>query len=218
MIGDFNYFFNRIYGRLPTGWFPDDPTQAPVISSIVAMIAYSASYIFARISYAENQARISTASGLFLDVIANEMLGPYNFPRRSNETDGNYRTRILTEILRTRGTRAAMVSALHDLTGYNPSIFQPVKDAQGWDNDFFDSPTMLYGSYDQPYTAYIDVKLPPGTGITFDKSFDTGFWDDGLLAYGDNSQLQSVVGEQEVFNTIAATAPAGTTILVSIHP
>ena len=218
-VGDYQYYFDRLYGKLPVGWFPADPTDAPMISSIIGAVAVVAANTYAQLSYTNAQTRLLTATGIYLDMIANEYLGYFNFPRRQNEDDDTYRLRILNEILRPRGTKAAIISALHDLTGYYPTIFHPVDDAQGWDMDYFDSPTMLLGDYNLPYTSWVEIRLPPGAGIPYAEGWDSGFYDaDDGFAYGDDAELASIVGQQEIFNTITLTAPDGVSVYVYAHP
>lgn len=211
---NFDWWFQRIFGRLPAGWFPSD---GPVISSIVGQVAEGASLNNDQLFYAQNQTRVSTASDMFLELIAQDYFGAFNFPRRSGETDDSYRSRILGNLLIARGTRGAMIEVLTNLTGNVPDIFEPIRDACAWDQFGWDYPKTKLGDYNDPYTCWITIQPPPGPGIPLAYGYDSGSYDVNF-AYGDINLLASVVADNEIYRAVIATAPAGVRVLVYILP
>ena len=92
----------------------------------------AAAWCYSWIVYAQTQARLATATGIFLDIISLDFLGRHLL--RNGSTDGIFRAKIKATILQERVTRQGMISALTTLTGFVPQIFEPwnLRDATGY--------------------------------------------------------------------------------------
>ena len=161
--GDTNDIAQRIANALPSRWFPD-LAGAPVLSALLGGIATQFSAMWTLLVFAVSQARLSTASGWFIDLIAADYFGG-NLPRQAGETDPAYASRIRLTLLLSNATRAAMTARLETLTGHAPRIFEPSRpaDAGGWCSRAnptaggpigFDTGPTLWGTR-KPYVAFI---------------------------------------------------------------
>ena len=130
MTGDQADMGQRMRSVLPTRWFPD---VAPVLDALLSALGWSWAWLYSLLGYVGAQTRLATASGVWLDMIAFDYFGA-SLLRGPLETDGSLRARISTELTRERGTRAAVVAAVEDLTGIEPAIFEPsfTADTGGW--------------------------------------------------------------------------------------
>lgn len=111
----------RLTSLLPRGWLPD---VAPAASVPLSGAAQLWDEIFALLAYVKEQTRITTAGDVFLDLAARDYLG-VRVGRKPGQTDDSFRARIKVEVLRPRATRAALISAITDLTGISPGVFEP---------------------------------------------------------------------------------------------
>ena len=130
MIGDSNDLLARVKRTLPSHWFNQ---AAPIRDAILGGLSDLSAWCYSFVYYAYAQMRIATASGPWLDLIANDYLGLYL--KRNGASDEVFRAKIRATILQERVTRAGMVSVLTQLVGSPPSIFEPWNpgDAGGWD-------------------------------------------------------------------------------------
>lgn len=126
--GDQNDMVARLRAALPSQWFPTTaagaPSATPVLDGLLHGLAAAWAWLYGLIAYANLQARISTATDVWLDLISLDFFG-HRFPRRAGEPDISFATRIKQEVIRPRATRAALTQALVDLTGHAPAIFEP---------------------------------------------------------------------------------------------
>ncbi len=159
--GDQGDILRRLRRVLPTGWFPD---IAPTLDAILSAPAQAFSWIHDLLTFAGQQTRLATASGAFLDLLALDFLG-VRIERQDVETDDRFRVRIRLEILRAKGTRAALAQALRDATGYDPDVFEPANatDIGGG----YSGPTLgygvagAYGSLELPFQTFVTAYRPP---------------------------------------------------------
>src|ERR1700722_13498676 len=121
--GDQNDMLARIKALLPNGWFRG---LTPVLDALLSGYAWSLSFIYSLIQYAQLQTRIATATDGFLDLISYDFFGN-NLPRNSQELDAPFRARIVATLLKPKATRSAMIAALIALTGRTPKIFEPAR-------------------------------------------------------------------------------------------
>lgn len=121
MTGDTTDILARLRSLLPP-WFPPQG-QAPVVDGVLTGIAATFANVYALLAYAVTQARITTASGAWLDLIAWDFFGA-RFLRFAGESDDAFRTRILIELIRPRLTREAIQDALESYTGYPVRIIE----------------------------------------------------------------------------------------------
>ena len=155
---------SRLKNLLPARWFPD---SAPIIEAMLAGFSDSLSWLYSLITYVKNQTRIETASDNFLDLIAYDFFA-LQLQRKTQESDDAFRVRIIREILRQRGTRIAISSALTDLTGRAPSIFEPrnPSDTGGYSQSCLSySAAGAYGSLNLPFQVLVQAFRPSTSGI-----------------------------------------------------
>jgi hypothetical protein len=130
MTGDASDVVRRLKAVLPARWFPD---SAPLLEGLLAGLADAWAWLYSLLRYARQQTRIATATDGFLDLIAQDCFGG-RLVRAGGQTDAAFRAIIQREMLRERGTRAAVISVLTDLTGRAPVVFEPARpaDTGGW--------------------------------------------------------------------------------------
>jgi len=135
--GDLADVLRRIRRQLPDSWFP---TVSPNLDAALHGPAFALSEAHAQVAYAEAQARIATATGGWLDLIAWDFFGG-RLRRRPGQSDASFRALIIASLLRERATRPAMEKVLLDITGRAPIITEPGRASDGlaWD---------AYGGYD----------------------------------------------------------------------
>lgn len=215
--GDAADILVRLRALLPP-WFPNQGT-APVVDGVLSGIASLFAGSYALIQYARSQARISTASGGFLDLIAWDFFGA-RFQRRPAETDESFQPRLLKELVRPRQTRAAIAQMVEDLTGFAPSIIEPWngQDLGGFDlgNLAFDAAGGL-GSL-QGNQIWVTAFRPITYGLSIVAGFDAGpgGFDSGLLELLDPQQLPSVVADAEITARIQQTVAFGIAVNIGV--
>ena len=135
-------YAQHLYSNLPADWFPEptwedapvEPNQtAPNLKATLRALAagYASDGLSMtsgiglqdQINYTQAQSRIATASGFWLDYVAADYFGPL-ITRHHNESDFNFRKRILINLLTERGTRCGLICNLTNLTGYEPKIVE----------------------------------------------------------------------------------------------
>src|SRR6266498_3623383 len=104
MTSDRNDILQKLLATLPA-WFGDD---APNINTVLTGMAATGSFNYSEYEYAGLQTRVLSATGVFLDLISLDYLGG-NLPRLANESDKSFRTRILVNLVRERGTRKSII-------------------------------------------------------------------------------------------------------------
>jgi hypothetical protein len=120
-IGSTADMLNRLKAVLPSRWFPD---STPILDGVLTGLATTTSTLYAMLGYVRLQTRIATATDSFLDLAATDYCGG-RISRAAAEPDPIFRARLQRELLRTRATRLAVSSALSDVTGRIPAIFEP---------------------------------------------------------------------------------------------
>ncbi len=110
----------RLKSALPSRWFPD---ATPVLDGLLAGLASSWIVLFQALAYLQAQGRIATATDLLLDIAATDYFGA-DFRRAANEPDTAFRARLRHEFGRDHATRAALVTAVSEITGRAPSVFE----------------------------------------------------------------------------------------------
>lgn len=214
MTGDIQDFVLRLRSVLPTRWFPDD---SPVLDGVLTGLASCWSGIFDALTYVKAQARISTATDVWLDAIARDYFGTGGC-RRNNQTDCGFRRRIQAELLRERGTRRALRSVLQDLTGRTPTIFEPANpaDTGGYGAIHGASGGLAYGSaggwgsLDLPFQAFVTAYRPTGAGIAAVSGWGsaTGGYCQGAIEYASLSMIVGLVTDQDINRALASVVPA----------
>ncbi len=203
---------SRLRAALPARWFPD---VAPLLDGLLSGLAQAAATSYSLVQYARQQARITTATGLWLDLIATDCFG-IRLQRRAGEADTPFRARIQLELLRPRATRAALSQQLLDLTGTAPWIFEPSRpaDTGAWGGGSGGLGVAGYGvaggwgSLALPFQVFVVATRPPGAGIALVPGYGGGGY--GVAGeYGSLTMLSGVT-DADIAATIAAVMPAAT--------
>jgi hypothetical protein len=203
MLGDVGDFVSRLKRVLPPRWFGDIAVNE---DAVLSGFGTAWAKMYTLIQAIRAQARLATAYGGFIDMIAVDFFGT-NLPRRSDEGDIFYRTRIGFELLRPRGTRAAMVMAMREMTGRPVSVFEPARPA---DTGGYNVGGVGYGvaggwgNLSLPLQSFLIVQRPQGGGIAELAGYGTG----GGLAYGNQAMVTTQVTDADIYAAAAAIMPA----------
>lgn len=218
-VGDSADFIGRLRKLLPARWFPDD---VPILSAILAGWADTWAWLYALLAYAKSQARISTASGIWLDIISSDFFAPGRMSRQLNEPDAAFAARIKREILRPRATRAAVSEALVDLTGITPKIFEPRNPSDTGGYNLGGVGYGVAGGWGDlllPFQFFITAFRPSGGGVAKVAGYGNlhvgvtnspGGYGSGAIQYITPAMIAGAVTDDAIYSTIAATIPAAT--------
>lgn len=216
MIGDQPDILGRLRSVLPVRWFPD---SAPVLDALLGGLASGWSAVYQQLQYVRAQTRVATATDIWLDVIAQDYFGS-RLTRRIGQDDAAFRAAIRRELFRERGTRAAIVSALQDLTGRAPQIFEP---ARPGDTGGYGSPAGGgggagygcaggWGSLALPFQCFITAYRPTGAGIAMISGWSSsgGAYGQGAIEYASLTMVQAQVTDGDIYNAVASVLPVAT--------
>jgi hypothetical protein len=239
--GDVPDIVSRLRANTPP-WFPDQGS-APVVDGVLTGIATALSYIYGFIQYARAQARIRSATGGWIDLIAWDFLGA-RFTRLGGETDAAFLARLLPELVRRRLTRAAIQQALVQLTGFPVRIVEPaqltdvgfmqVRGSGPAPISFFrvDTPAnpFRFSSRGRRCMFFVECVLPLTSSFgnnpmpAFNEYTSTLFLRgttgarSGLSAMISRGDVAASGGSQAVFNLINAMRAAGVTCWIKFVP
>jgi hypothetical protein len=219
---------NRIKAVLPSQWFPvpqeGSASPTPILDGVLTGLAWPWSQLYSLIQYVILQTRIATATGVLLDIIAQDFFG-LNLTRNINEGDAAFSARIRAAILQPRATRPAMIQVLQLLTGNTPKIFVPANtgDTGAYTNGNDQAPWqgMAYGqaggwgSLQLPFQVFIIAYRPSGGGVAgvggyyLGSGWAGGGYGTGALEYIGMSMIEGEVTDAAIYATIAQTIPAG---------
>jgi hypothetical protein len=196
----------RLKAVLPPRWFADD---TPVLDGLLAGLAAAAAWLYALLATVRQQARLATASGGFLDLIAQDYLGA-RIARRAGQGDGAFRTRIEAELLRERGTRGAIISVLGDLTGRAPVVFEPARaaDTGAWGIATGYGAAGGWGSLMLPFQCFVTAYRAQGSGIARVAGWGSGGgWGVGAIEYAGLEMLEGQLTDADIAAAIAGVMP-----------
>jgi hypothetical protein len=213
MIGDQQDMLARLRAVLPPRWFPD---SAPVLDGVLNGLATGWSWAYGMLQYVQAQTRIATASDIWLDIVAQDFFGT-RLARRPGQSDATFRERIRRELFRERGTRAAVIVALQDLTGRTPLVFEPAHtgDTGGYAATHGGGGGIGYGvaggwgSLDLPFQCFVTAYRPTGSGIAAVAGWgaSVGGYGCGTIEYAGVDMVQGQVTDQDINAAIAAVLP-----------
>jgi hypothetical protein len=216
-VGDRDDVARRLRAVLPARWFPDteagSTSNTPVLDAVLAGIAEVWAAVHGQLSYVALQARIATATDVFLDMVGTDFFGR-TMKRRQSEEDSHYRARLQARMLRPRGTRSAMKRVLLDLTGREPAIFEPMlsSDTRGWGSACGWGTAGGWGSLTMPYQCLVIAFRPQGGGVSEVSGWgvSAGGWGGGIIEYATASMQSQEVNDTEITAAVAETMPAAT--------
>jgi len=208
MTGDQSDMLARIKAVLPIRWFPD---TTPVLDGLLTGLAWAWAWIYSLLTYVRTQTRIATATDVWLDIIANDFFGS-RLERRAGQDDDAFRLLIQSNLLREHGTRQAIISAVQDLTGRTPAIFEPMRTtdtggyaiggvgygaAGGW------------GSMALPFQCFVTAYRPSGSGIALVSGWgdSMGAYGTGAIEYASLAMVQGQVTDNDISAAIADVLP-----------
>lgn len=199
----------RLRGLLPPSWFGGGDT--PVLDAVLAGIGAPLAWAYSLYRFVLAQARLPTSTGVFLDLFSFDFFGR-GLPRRASETDERYQSRIAAELVRTRNTRAAVSSALTDLTGSAPTLVEPWNpgDCAAVGISFGAGVGAPIGSLDLTSQVFITVKTPGYVGVPNVAGIGTvggGVGVGALTPIG--SERSGGVTNAEIYRTVLANVAAG---------
>jgi hypothetical protein len=213
MTGDQQDMVSRLKAVLPLRWFPDD---TPVLDSLLNGLAWGWASVYSLVHYARTQARISTAQGTWLDIAAADYFGD-QARRRTDESDAQFRTEIMHDLVRDHGTRSSVVQILLDLTGQAPVIFEPAYplDTGGYAGTSGVGGGVAYGvaggwgSLQLPFQFFVTAYRPIGSGIALVAGWNSGLggYGVGAIEYADLSMIQGQITDDDINAGIASVLP-----------
>ena len=206
MTGDVQDLIRRMRAVLPRGWFSD---TSSVTDGVLGATGAAWQAIYTLILAVIGLARISTATGPFLDMISADFFAA-DLPRVAGESDGSFRQRIQQELLRMRGTRAALDVALYQLTGVHPLIVEPARpqDTGGYSiGGAGYGVAGAWGNLAVSHTCFVTAYRPVGQGIANLAGYDTG----GAVVYGNLDMVATEVTDASIFACAARVLPLGCT-------
>jgi hypothetical protein len=215
VIGDQSDIVGRLRAVLPVRWFPD---SAPVLDALLSGLASGWSSVFQQLQYVRAQTRIATATDIWLDVVAQDYLGS-RLVRRTGQADAAFRGAIQRELFRERGTRAAIVSVLQDLTGRPPQIFEP---ARPGDTGGYGSSAAMAGGSDMVAPAAgeawpcrssassLPIVQSVGIAMISGWSSNGGAYGQGAIEYASLTMVQAQVTDGDIYNAVAGVLPVAT--------
>jgi hypothetical protein len=215
--GDQDDIMSRLRVVLPARWFPDTAPGAtsntPVLDAVLAGIASVWAQVFSALSYVTLQARIATATDVFLDMIGVDFFDT-TMSRRQSESDGHYRARLQAAMFQPRGTRAALVQALVRLTGRAPMIFEPARppDTSAWGIDCGWGVAGGWGNLAMPFQCLVTAFRPQGGGVSVVAGWGipVGGWGGGAIEYANASMENEEVNDEQIAAAVAGVMPAAT--------
>ncbi|MDR3718396.1 MAG: hypothetical protein P4K98_06310 [Bryobacteraceae bacterium] len=216
MTGDQVDIITRMRAVLPARWFPD---TAPILDSLLAGIGAVWAIIYQQLEFVAAQARIGTAAGLFLDLIAADYFGT-KLRRQAGQSDDSLRTKILKEILRERTTREALRTSLSDVTGRDPIIFEFSRpaDTRAWGMACGWGTAGGWGSLDMPFQCLVTAFRPLSGGVAvLDGWGETaGGWGGGAIGYASFSMIGGQISDDQIEAAVVGVMPAATTAWLQI--
>lgn len=213
MVGDQQDMVSRLKAVLPVRWFPDN---TPVLDSLLNGLGWAWSSLYNLVQYVRVQARVVTAQDIWLDIAAQDYFGN-RISRRIGQSDSQFRSVILRDLIRDRGTRAAVQQALSDLTGRPPAIFEPrnPSDTGGYGGSAGAGGGIAYGTaggwgnLNLPFQFFITAYRSVGAGITSVAGWNVnmGGYGVGTTEYADLSMIQGQVTDTDINAAIVDVLP-----------
>jgi len=216
MTGDVADMLARLKLVLPARWFGD---VTPVLDGLLTGLASAWSGLYQLLGQVSAQARMATASGIFLDIASADYLGG-RLPRRAGEADAAFRARLLANLITQGATRAGLSAALMGLTQRAPRIFEPLNaaDTGGYNVNLGYNRLGGYGSRNLPFQFFVTAYRPNDTPISNAGGYAVGPGGYGAapLFYADAAALAGSIGDAEIYAAAAAVLPTSSIAWMNI--
>jgi hypothetical protein len=226
MIGDKSDFIFRLKSTLPSRWFAD---SSPMLDTLLACLSAAWVNLYALLGYVRNQTRIATATESWLDVIANDFFGTA-LARRSAESDTAFRARIIQELVRERATRVAVCNALLDLTGQQPTIFEPAMScdsgalvagglgAQPAGGGIGYGVAGGWGSLKLPFQFFVTAFRPTSDGVALLPGWGASAagYCQGSTSYAGSQAALAAMADDDIRNAVLTVLPVAVTAWIRI--
>jgi hypothetical protein len=217
MTGDQNDMLGRLKAVLPAQWFGD---VTPVLDSVLSGLASGWSALFKLMTAVSMQARIATASGIFLDIASNDYFGN-SLPRREGENDPSFSQRLRVNLIAPRATRAALAAALESLTGRAPVIFEPLNanDTGGYGAGSLGyNVAGGYGCRVIPFQFFVTAFRPNASPVSNAGGYCVGPGGYGTapMFYADLADVPGATSDADIFSAAAAVLPTAYTAWMNI--
>lgn len=203
---------NRLKSVLPARWFGD---VTPIFDALLSGLANAWSGLYGLLQSVASQARIATATGVFLDMASADYFGAA-MPRRVGESDAGFSQRLRNNLLAGRATRAAVASGLLNLTGRAPVIFEPLNasDTGGYNWGMLGYGTAGgYGSNNLPFQFFLTAYRPNATSISNAGGYGAGPGGYGAapMFYAELANIPGAITDADIYAAAAALLPTAYT-------
>lgn len=156
--GDLSDISSRIRSALPQFWFPSEADDStPVLDAILAGLAWPWAMMYMMLTYAQQQNRIDTSTGNFIDILSADYFGN-TLPRLAGEDDSSYIARIKKSFFTKRNTRPAFDAEISDATGI-VRVREPWRsnDCGTYGTAAYEDTNACYGSRTAPGCVFVEV-------------------------------------------------------------
>jgi len=204
--------------RLLPPWFGE---ANPRVDALVAAAAAVLAFAYSLFAYAKAQSRIRTASGIWLDIVAQDFFGT-RIVRSAGQSDDSFRAIILASLLRPQATRQAISDVAEALTGFKPQIVEPFRpvDCGAYSVGYgCYGGAGAYGSVSLPAQAFMVAHRPrqPGIAIVAGYGASTAGYGVGSQAeYASLDMRGARVTDDQIYAAIAGAKAAGVTMWTRI--
>ena len=219
-MGGRQYFIDMLRSILPSRWFGD---STPVLDSVLSGLAAAWEQLYSALNFVRTQSRLTTAYGIWLDLIGEDFFGAA-LRRRHWEIDTTYRDRLLAEIGRERGTRAALKSAIEAATSTPCRIFEPARpqDTGGYGalpgRQAIPGGNLAYGAMGgwgclkMPFQVLVDTRLKISSGSTPGSGWNEPFggYNAGSACYASLADSRRRLTANDVYSEIVNVLPVST--------
>ncbi len=208
MIGDIGDFVGRLKAVLPARWFGD---TTPVLDGLLSGLAAAWSGLYGLLQGVAAQARIATASGIFLDMASADYFGGA-LPRAAGESDAAFSLRIYANLLAPRATRASVVAALTNLTGRAPVIFEPLNaaDTGGYNSGWLGYGVAGgYGCAALPFQFFVTGYRPNAAPVSHAGGYGIGpgGYNTAPMFYANLENVGGAVTDSALYAAVASVLP-----------
>ena len=217
MTGDQADMLSRLKSVLPVRWFGD---VTPNLDALLNGFASAWNGLNELLGFVRAQARISSSSGIFLDIAGTDYFGN-GLPRRAGESDVSYSVRLRDNLLCPRATRLAIVQALYGLTGRNPMVFEPLNatDTGGYNAGSLGYGVAGgYGSRALPFQYFVTAYRPNATPVSNVGGYNLGpgGYNQAPMSFANVSDILGAIADADIYAAIRAVAPAASVAWVKI--